>query len=280
LHIYAPAARQPSRFLGKLRTLKEPFAGNVPPEMRDDFQRACARGYDILQLENIQGGAALGRDMPRVLASVHVLHLIELRDTGFQSLDFFLKTKLLYRFAEKRLLRRFGNIRVLSDRMAEIVREINPKARVYTVPIAIDPSAYELMAPDRSDRVVGLIGHMGMLNTLRASTRLLRTIWPRVRARVPDARLLIAGWDARNALAQFVEEPGVIIEENLPSASSFFARCSVLAYPLPLGAGLHGKILEAMAYGVPVVTSTAGVEGVDAENGVHLIVEDDDDRFS
>ena len=279
LHAYSPAVRRRSIFLGKLRTIREPFGGNIPSEMRRDFQRACARGYDILQVENIQGGASLGLGMSRVLASVHVLHLVELRDTGFVSWKF-LRTKLLYWHAEKRLLRRFRHIRVLSDRMATIVKAINPEAHVYTIPIAIDPTAYSILGSERSARVVGLIGHMGMLNTVRASTRLLGSIWPRIRHRVPDAQLLLAGWGARKALAHLPHEPGVEIVENLPDAQEFFARCSVLAYPLAMGAGLHGKILEAMAYGVPVVTTTPGVEGVDVKNGENIFVEDDDDLFA
>lgn len=279
LHTYPPAARRRSTFLGKLRTIREPFGGNIPSEMRRDFLRACARGYDILQVENIHGGASLALGMSRVLASVHVLHLVELRDTSFFSWKT-LKTKLLYWHAEKRLLRRFRHIRVLSDRMARIVEAINPAARVYTIPIAIDPTTYAVMVTDRPEKVVGLIGHMGMLNTVRASTRLLGSIWPRIRRRVPDAQLLLAGWGARTALAHFPHERGVTIVENLPDAQEFFARCAVLAYPLAMGAGLHGKILEAMAYGVPVVTTTPGVEGVDAKNGEHLFVEDDDDLFA
>jgi glycosyltransferase involved in cell wall biosynthesis len=274
LQIYAPPTRRRT-LRGKLETLRMPFSRNIPDDLRAGVRAACDGGYDVLHLENFQWASYLGWGMPRTLTSIHMLYFVDWRGSGFRSLAF-TKAKLLLAYAERRSLRRLRHFHVLTDALGEEVRAVNPEAQVYTVPISIEPSDYPMVASDRSAKVVGLIGGMRYETSRRAAVRLLTSIWPRVRQRVPDARLLIAGWGARDALAAYVDAPGVVIRQDVASAAQFFEECAVFAYPLTAGGGLKGKVLEAMAYGVPVVTTTEGIAGVDAKADVHAVVEDDD----
>jgi glycosyltransferase involved in cell wall biosynthesis len=54
----------------------------------------------------------------------------------------------------------------------------------------------------------------------------------------------------------------------------------VFAYPLAAGGGLKGKVLEALAHGVPLVTTRAGIAGVEAKHGLQAFIEDDNDQFA
>ena len=117
---------------------------------------------------------------------------------------------------------------------------------------------------------------MGWAPTRSAAIRLLTRLWPEIKRRVPQARLELVGWGARAALSAYAGTPDVSIEENLPDTRPCFERASVLLYSPARGSGMKIKILEAMAYGVPVVTTTEGVEGLPAVDGVHAGVSDDD----
>jgi len=112
------------------------------------------------------------------------------------------------------------------------------------------------------------------------AVRLITSIFPMVRARIPDARLLIVGWNARTALSQYLGSPGIEIHQNVPDPRPYFEQLGVFTYPLPRGSGTMIKVLEAMAYGIPVVTTSEGAEGIDVEHGVHARVADDDEAFS
>jgi glycosyltransferase involved in cell wall biosynthesis len=68
----------------------------------------------------------------------------------------------------------------------------------------------------------------------------------------------------------------VTIEENVPETRPYFERASVLVYAPSRGSGMKVKIQEAMAFGVPVVTTSEGVEGLPAVDGVHAGVCEDD----
>ena len=68
--------------------------------------------------------------------------------------------------------------------------------------------------------------------------------------------------------------------ENVPDAKAYFLKLQVLAYPLVHGSGMMAKLLEAMAYGIPVITTIEGIEGFGAEHGRHVLIADDDRRFA
>src|SRR6185295_9444092 len=98
----------------------------------------------------------------------------------------------------------------------------------------------------------------------------------RVRAQVPHARLIVAGWGADRYLGEHAGVPGLELRANIQHPRDFFSQVAVMAYPPGRGSGMKIKVMEAMAFGVPVVTTSEGVEGLAVEPGVHAHVADDD----
>lgn len=70
--------------------------------------------------------------------------------------------------------------------------------------------------------------------------------------------------------------PAVEIYEDVPDIQPFFERATLLLYPCFSGTGMKVKVAEAMAFGVPVVTTSEGIEGLPAQDGVHALIADDD----
>src|SRR5262249_28311038 len=152
---------------------------------------------------------------------------------------------LLFR-GEVGLIRRLNAVSTLSPRLAASIKSINPAARVFLVPFALDLSLYKYGSEDGSaELTIGFVGSLNWLPTYLAARRLLTRIFPLVKRSVPKARLLIAGWRARKALAEFLECPDVSIVEDVPDSETYFKRLQVLTYPLRQGSGVKVKILEA-----------------------------------
>jgi glycosyltransferase involved in cell wall biosynthesis len=240
--------------------------------------QACQQDYDILHLEYLWHGY-LGLELPRALLAVHGLAQVERADTRFQSWRFLLH-KLLLVAAERRMLRRFRHIRVLTAPMGELIQGINPTAQIYTVPLALDSIYYPILLRSPAQKVIGFIADMRSTPQLKAAVRLLTRVWPLIRAQVKDVNLLLAGWHARRRLASYLAERGVTIWEDVPQVVDFFHQCAVFTYLAPPYPGLHSTVLEAMAYGVPVVSTGAGMEGIAAVDGVHAYIADDDELFA
>lgn len=90
-----------------------------------------------------------------------------------------------------------------------------------------------------------------------ALDRLLRS-WPQVQQHVPDARLLLAG----RGLTTVPAAAGIEMIGEVAQARDALARAAVFAFPCPPTSGPKMKVLDALAHGVPVVTSEAGIEGL------------------
>ncbi len=163
----------------------------------------------------------------------------------------------------------------------EVARPLSAAARhaeVTVAPLALDPAHY-LPRAALDSSALGLIGTARWPPTRQAVERLLTRVWPLVRARRPDARLLLAGDGMeRAAFAQLPELPGVEWRGRVASATEFLRELGGLLYPLTAGSGLKVKVLEALALGIPVVTTPEGAEGLGGLEG--LTIETDDARIA
>jgi glycosyltransferase involved in cell wall biosynthesis len=151
--------------------------------------------------------------------------------------------------------------------------------------VSIVPNTYprpERPAGDPSAEhppVVLLQGSLGYPPNIDAAQWLAEDIAPRVRVQIQGMEVRLVGRPATNV--RKLHEPGVVtVVGEVPSMSTELARASVAAVPIRYGGGTRVKILESFAHRVPVVSTTLGAEGLDVEDGVHLLVADHVDEFA
>lgn len=107
-----------------------------------------------------------------------------------------------------------------------------------------------------------------------------REIWPLIRARIPDAHWTIVGNKPTPAV-EALAGPNVTVTGYVPSTDTYLRSHAVSVAPLRYGAGMKGKIGEALAFGLPVVTTTTGAEGMGLQNGkAGTLVADDPAEFA
>jgi glycosyltransferase involved in cell wall biosynthesis len=130
--------------------------------------------------------------------------------------------------------------------------------------------------PSQETRQPGRILFLGSLDwrpNLDAVEQLLTCIFPSVRRQEPFARLCLVGRNPPESLRQRIRElPGVELYGSVADVRPFLAECGVMAVPLRIGGGSRLKILEALASGLPVVSTQVGAEGLELEPGRHLEV--------
>src|SRR5262249_34426072 len=135
-----------------------------------------------------------------------------------------------------------------------------------------------LFQPTGEECCAGQILFLGALDwrpNLDAVRTLLDTVLPAVRAQEPSARLVLVGRNPPGWLqAQVARMPGGEVHANVDDVRPFLNRSAVLAVPLRIGGGSRLKILEALACGLPVVSTRIGAEGLSLEPGRHLTVTD------
>ena len=275
LRLYPFPAR--SGISAKLATLRRPFSYMFSDVLQRDLDAELAAGFDILHLEQLWSGWVGLRHTDRAVVNVLSLYGIDLADataSGFSGRV----NRWQMLWAERHLLSRYPRFITLSERLEAGIRKLAPTARVNVVPLGIDPANYPYIPDDRRPvaPVVSVIGSMGWYPSRSAAERLLTRLWPEIKRRVPAATCQVVGWDAKSALRPFAGTPDVMIEENVPDTRPYFERTAVLVYAPVRGSGMKVKVLEAFGYGVPVVTTSEGAEGIPALDGVHAGVCEDD----
>jgi polysaccharide biosynthesis protein PslH len=258
----------------KGRTLLRPLSHVFPDRLKQELHRELARGYDILHLEQVWSGWLA----PPVRRStlLHV-HYAAARDFAFQRSASISERVMRWRTvaAERQLLRGFPFISTLTPELSEWARQVNPRASVFTIPFSLDPALYRF-SPKRREPgaplVVGLIGSFDWVPSYLAGRRLLERLWPAIRRVQPQARLLIAGRSAVKAFGELGAAAGCELVEDVPDIEPYFRRLDVMLYAPQGGSGMKVKTLEAFAWGVPVVCTPDGIEGIPAREGIDVEV--------
>lgn len=148
---------------------------------------------------------------------------------------------------------------------------------VVVIPNAIDLPRARAPGDGRTLLFLGLLSYHP--NTV-AADHLIRNIWPKVRSALPEARLLIAGARAE-WLESYAEKPaGVTFAGFVDDLDKLYDEVSVVCCPVLYGSGTRIKILEAAAYGRPVVSTTLGAEGLRLKDGDEILVRDDPASFA
>jgi glycosyltransferase involved in cell wall biosynthesis len=147
---------------------------------------------------------------------------------------------------------------------ARTIRDRFGVRRVAVVANGVDTAYFRPQTDvDRDPARVLFLGSLDWRPNLDAVRLFLDDIFPAVRGRVPTATLAVVGrhppdWLRRRAAAT----PGVELFADVPDVRPFLATCGMLAVPLRIAGGSRLKILEALAAGTPVVSTTVGAEGL------------------
>jgi glycosyltransferase involved in cell wall biosynthesis len=231
-----------------------------------------AADVDIVHFVEAQAAVAMGLVELPSLVQIHFLTRRD-RDIGWPwQRDTRIAIELLR--AEQRVCKQARWLLANSSEVAEGLTSAAPHAHVGIAPLALDPSFYEPRATLESP-IVGLVGMARWPPTKHAVERLLTKVWPIVLERQPEASLRLAGQGMeRAAFAHLPDSRGVEWCGRVASATDFLKGIGVVLYPLTEGSGVKVKVLEALALGVPVVTTPAGAEGLGARGGVCVETED------
>lgn len=176
---------------------------------------------------------------------------------------------------EQMLGETFGHI-VCSERERGQLKAIAPRARVAVIENGVD--ADYLRPPEGVSGVrrhLVFVGSMNYHANVDAAVSFVRTVWPAVRARFPEWGISIVGSNPTPEVLALHGENGVEVTGTVADVRQYYRRAIAAIVPLTVGGGTRLKILEAMAAGVPVVSTAIGAEGLSVTGGREILIAND-----
>ncbi len=230
---------------------------------REEIAPSC-KAKTILTLHNI------AYMQYEIIAKIQSKPLRRLRD--------WLHSRALW-FWEPRYAAKFSHVITMSQLDSQRLLERNAQLDMEVIPNGVDTQRYQPLPLEENHAGLLFIGTMAYPPGADGARFFCRQILPLVEQRFPNVETWIVGADPpQDVVALAADRIHVTgrVEDILP----YYQRTSICVVPLRAGGGTRLKILEAMALGRPVVTTSIGCEGLEAVNGKHLLIADDPAGFA
>jgi glycosyltransferase involved in cell wall biosynthesis len=182
------------------------------------------------------------------------------------------------RRTETRYIPRFDCCLTVSRAQSALVTRLLPSVRPAVVENGVDCAA--LRPLPHGGAALLFAGVMDYPPNADAAVFFCRSIMPLVRPLIPDAKLLIVGHSPPSQVRRLAGEPGVTVAGYVEDLIPWYSQAAVTVVPLRAGGGTRLKILESMALGRPVVSTTIGCEGLEVEHNRHILIADTPERFA
>ena len=167
--------------------------------------------------------------------------------------------------------RKADSVACVSSVDAAIVAKMLDR-NVTVIPNPIPDEFFARGSSPPSTSTVAFIGSLSWEPNADSVRWICSDIWPRVRARRPDARLRIVGRFPTDELRRLVEAVGGEFLADVGDVRPFYWGAAVVIAPVRMGSGMRNKVLHAMACRAPLVATPSALEGIPAVAGKHLLV--------
>jgi polysaccharide biosynthesis protein PslH len=158
----------------------------------------------------------------------------------------------------------------------------NLKSRISVIPIAVDCASLPPIKRDQPSDNILTVSTLFYPPNADGVRWFMNQIFPLVRHQVPNATLTIVGARPPKDIVDFGLRNAECVQVTgyVPDLQKRLERAALMVVPVRAGSGMRVRILEALARGIPVVTTKTGVEGIDAIDGEHLLVANEPREFA
>jgi sugar transferase (PEP-CTERM/EpsH1 system associated) len=227
----------------------------------------------------------LARKTPVVLdehESEQLLWRQYLRQGGMAKRAFALLNLWKMKWFEKAVAARIAAMLSASDREATFAKTfLPPRVKLWTVPNGVDTNFFtpSIQTGDAKNFNIALCGGFSVYRNCEAAIWFVKQVLPGVRAVIPEVEFWIVGSNPPPDVRQLGDVPGVHVTGTVEDVRPYYARAAVSVAPYRYGEGTKLKVLEAMACGVAVVSTTIGCQGINVRNGENILVADTPEAF-
>jgi glycosyltransferase involved in cell wall biosynthesis len=181
---------------------------------------------------------------------------------------------------ERQVCNDADHVVAVSDKDGRLLRDLGLTTPVSVIPNSIDTREYRPAERSLAEYDLVFIGKMDYRPNVDAVLWFAQEVWPRLTSRRPDITWAIVGKNPHSRLHHLSQEKGIVITGRVESVQPYWHRSRICLMPFRVGSGTRLKLIEAMASGRAVVSTSVGAEGFDLRPGKHLLLADDPAAFA
>lgn len=242
--------------------------------------------YDLVLVEfSFMAQYEFGENQERLVLDAHniesdlVYQIMKDKGSLFSIYNYleFVKTK---RF-EKSIFKKFRKILAVSEEDRRKALKFSPTSDVSVVPNGVDVNYFEYFPQQRESKTIVFVGGLYYYPNVEGISHFYQEIFPLVREKIPEVTLYLIGLTGDDRLRREMgEDKNVILTRQVEDIRPYFKESAVSIVPLRMGGGTRIKILESMAMGRVVVSTSKGCEGIEAIHEKEIVVDDDPVEFA
>lgn len=245
--------------------------------------------YDIIQFEF----SALAHNIkflntkhnPKLILSKHNISSLQYYRIYKTEKNVYKKMKLFLTWFpmlswEPKTARLFDKLIVVSEMDKILLQFLEPMLDVCVVPNGVDTKMHNVYPLDGRKRNVLIVGSMDYEPNADAVKYFYNEIFPYIKRTIPESTLTIVGKNPPIEIQQLDKKPDVMVRGNVSDVRPYYSEALVSVVPLRAGGGTRLKILESMALGTPVVSTSLGCEGIEVKNRHNILIADNPKDFA
>ena len=188
--------------------------------------------------------------------------------------------QLAFQRYERVLSPMFDAVTCTSDIDAAVFQRYCAEETIEIIPNGVDVTHYQPDFTSESPAHLIYIGSMDWYPNEDAVAFFTDEVLPKIQEKVPDVQFSIVGGNPSARVQKLAEREGIVVTGRVPEIKPYFAEATVFVVPLRIGSGTRLKILEALAMGKAIVSTSVGAEGLDLKDGEEIFIADEPIAFA
>jgi glycosyltransferase involved in cell wall biosynthesis len=213
------------------------------------------------------------------IGSVQFLRMFKIERKLRTKIRWFINWRMMKDW-EPRVLRNFDRCLTMSSLDEKYLRSACPELKLSVIENGVDVERYRPLSPNEDKKSLLYLGSMSYEPNSDAVLHFCSRILPLIRKEIPQCRFFIVGKNPSQDLRNLADGESVSVTGYVDDPVPYYQRCDILVVPLRAGGGSRLKILESMALGRPVVSTSIGCEGLEVRNDQHLLIADPPQEFA
>jgi len=257
--------------------------------VRKIIQKILSEKFDIIQIEHSIMAPYINaipkNNRSKKVLTFHNIGFVQFRRMFKIEKNIYKKTRFLLNWFpmkrwELKIAENFDLCITMSDIDKKFLINFNPKLDISVVPNGIDTKKCSILPTDSSNNNILFIGKMEYEPNVDAVLFFYKEIFQIIKKQILNAKFFIVGSNPPKKIMRLGKDKNVIVKGYVDCINPYYENCALSIVPLRAGGGTRLKILEAMALGRPVVSTSIGAEGLEVEDGKNIMIADNTEEFA